>query len=135
MLARSLYLLLAAQLLLSSCGVVINRHYCMGELKTSALFGKAKSCWDYLDAEPPAPVNGQYGLPNCCDDTTQLQQESVDAPGELAAEVSSQSATLAAPLATPSIARPAVVATERPGRAPPLLRDRLLPPWRQLYLL
>ena len=135
MFLRSLHILLVAQLLFSTCGVVINRHYCMGELKTSALFGKAKSCWDYLEADPPAPQNGRIGYPSCCDDTTQLHQDAADTASQPADAVS---VTAQLPILPPGVQlRPPGSATTPLllGRAPPPPRSRTLPPWQPAALL
>ncbi|MEL6659483.1 MAG: hypothetical protein AAFP77_31190 [Bacteroidota bacterium] len=45
MLYRLFHILLAFLLLISSTGLVLSQHYCLGELKSSALFADATPCY------------------------------------------------------------------------------------------
>lgn len=71
MLQRLAHIALAVLVFISSTGLVLSRHYCRDELKSLALFAKAKSCHE---ADPMAhcPVHG-HAMPmdderDCCDD-------------------------------------------------------------------
>ncbi len=52
---------LAGLLMLSTVGVTLNKHYCMGRLKNVAVFEEAKSCAEKMGMEEDCPKN-------CCDD-------------------------------------------------------------------
>ncbi len=57
-------------MLVGSVGVTVNRHFCMGELKSLALFGKAEACGMDMDRVAPAcPMHGTtVKKKGCCDD-------------------------------------------------------------------
>ncbi len=57
---------MAMILLVSSIGVVMHKHYCMGRLKNVALFTKADSCMSAMGLadNEPCPMG-------CCEDTVE----------------------------------------------------------------
>ena len=76
---RILPLFLALTMLVGSVGVTVNRHFCMGELKSLTLFGEPAACEMHPPAatKPPCPLhgNGQQGASKkkgCCDDKAQF---------------------------------------------------------------
>jgi hypothetical protein len=62
---RILSILLAGIVLISSIGVTVNQHICMGQVRSSALFVKAKSCGMM---EMTSLMKGK----GCCDEKTIL---------------------------------------------------------------
>ena len=75
---RILSLFLAFTMLVGSVGVTVNRHFCMGELKSLTLFGEPAVCAMHAPAtKPPCPLhgNGQQRtekMKGCCDDEAQF---------------------------------------------------------------
>lgn len=66
-------------MLVGSVGVTVNRHYCMGELKSVAIFGEAEKCHKEqkkahcpLHPAPKEEVEGKKK--GCCDDEHELVQ-------------------------------------------------------------
>ncbi len=66
-------------MLIGSAGVTVNRHFCMGELKSVAIFGEAEKCHQD-QAKPrcpfhPAPADATEGKKKgCCDDEHEFVQ-------------------------------------------------------------
>ena len=75
---RVLSLFLAFTVLVGSVGVTVNRHFCMGELKSLTLFGAEASCAMHAPvAEPPCPfhpgnTDEAAFRKGCCDDEAQF---------------------------------------------------------------
>ena len=73
-----LHLFLATLVLLGSAGATINRHFCGGELKSVALFGRAEKCHQDQAKKHcpfhPAPTEEPGDKEDCCDDETELVQ-------------------------------------------------------------
>ena len=66
---RILPLFLALTMLVGSVGVTVNRHFCMGELKSLTLFGKAEACeMDVVVPQPACPLHAKPAKNGCCDD-------------------------------------------------------------------
>jgi hypothetical protein len=72
---RLFALLLAGLMLLSTLNLFIDAHYCKGELKSVALFGKAKSCHaparekskqKICPNHPPQQQESSFEKRNCC---------------------------------------------------------------------
>ena len=73
---RYVSLFLIAIVGLSTTGLVINSHYCKDELKSSALFLKARPCHS-IKAKAVCPMHSATGLSqnednDCCDDKSKL---------------------------------------------------------------
>lgn len=86
---RFLNIILAALVFISSTGFVINKHYCQGELKETALVVKAKSCHEKeLDDRANMPANcpmhqsknssGCEEKKGCCDNETEFVKLDID---------------------------------------------------------
>jgi len=78
-LLRLLHIFLASLVLLGSAGVTVNRHFCMGELKSVAIFGEAEKCHKDQAKKQcpfhPAPKEEVEGKKKgCCDDEHELVQ-------------------------------------------------------------
>lgn len=67
---------------MASAGLIVNRHYCKNELKSTALFVKAQPCHSpkakiacpmHSDTSPLEDAEG-----NCCDDKTNYLKSEVD---------------------------------------------------------
>ena len=75
---RVLSLFLAFTVLVGSVGVTVNRHFCMGELKSLTLFGEPASCEMHPPTtKPPCPLHGEgqqaaNEKKGCCDDEAQF---------------------------------------------------------------
>lgn len=82
MFGRVLHITLAFVLLLSSTGLVLNKHYCQDELKSVALFSKAKPC--HKSSMPKScPMHGgtssdQDDSKGCCDDQSEFLKSDQD---------------------------------------------------------
>lgn len=61
--AKILNVILAMLLLLSTSGVTLHKHYCMGELENIAVFQKAKSCLEKLGIDKEGSCSMK-----CCED-------------------------------------------------------------------
>lgn len=90
-LLRLLHTLLAILVLLGSAGVTVNRHFCMGELKSVAIFGEAEKCHKEQTKAHcpfhPAPQEETEGKKKgCCDDESELVQ--IDDQEQLTPDVS-----------------------------------------------
>lgn len=72
MIGKLLHIVLAQLLLLSSFGLVVNKHYCQDQLKSVAFFAEAKSCHT---ANMPAncPMHGTSDTEDkgCCDNESE----------------------------------------------------------------
>ncbi|THH39675.1 HYC_CC_PP family protein [Neolewinella litorea] len=69
-------LFLAFTMLVGSVGVTVNRHFCMGELKSLSLFGDEQPC-DMAQVKVKAPVCPMHAAPakkGCCDDEHEFVQ-------------------------------------------------------------
>ena len=72
---RLLSLFLALLTLVGSIGVTVNRHFCMGELKSVALFAEAEVC--HRAAAPACPLHAAAAVTSpddCCNDEHELVQ-------------------------------------------------------------
>ena len=77
---RTVPLFLAFLLLLGSVGVTVNRHFCMGELQSVALFAAAEACHEAT--APACPMHaavlspplseGEGVAADCCNDEHEL---------------------------------------------------------------
>jgi hypothetical protein len=75
LLLKSTHIVLAFILLISSTGLVMNKHYCQNQLKSVALFVAAKPCHQQK-AKQACPMHAamdqdQEESKNCCDDETE----------------------------------------------------------------
>lgn len=77
MIAKVFHIILAFLLLVSSTGLVVSKHYCGGDLKSTALFAEAAPC--HQDKQMKScPVHGTMPVSNedappkkgCCDTET-----------------------------------------------------------------
>lgn len=68
MLLRFLHIILSLLLFFSSAGVVVNQHFCQGELKTVGLYVKAKSC----DHSTVATCTSKK---NCCEKSKSIEED------------------------------------------------------------
>ena len=59
---------LALVMLTGSVGVTVNRHFCMGELKSLTLFGQAEACEMARPAPAACPMHAAARKKGCCDD-------------------------------------------------------------------
>lgn len=74
LLHKLFHIILALLLFISSTGLVINKHYCQNELKSIALFVKAKACHsDSAMKNCPFhnPPDGEKKEKDCCNDETE----------------------------------------------------------------
>lgn len=81
MIARIAHITLAFLLFFSSTGLLMNKHYCQEELKSVALFAKAKSCQH--TKEIPCPVHGTMIVPDedakgCCNNESEYLKIDTD---------------------------------------------------------
>lgn len=80
MLTRFSHTLLVALVLFGAIGLPVNRHFCMGELKSVAYFGEAEKCHkDQRKAHcpfhpAPAEEESENEKKGCCDDEHELLQ-------------------------------------------------------------
>lgn len=77
LIARFLHIVLALLLLLSSTGLLLDKHYCQNQLKDIVVYGNAKAC--HTDQRMVhCPVHGEMAVPvgeeekGCCDDATEF---------------------------------------------------------------
>ncbi len=64
-------------MLVGSIGVTVNRHFCMGELKSLTLFGNTATCaMAAVPAKPPCPLHATEAVAKkgCCDDEQEFVQ-------------------------------------------------------------
>lgn len=80
--ASVLHIILSFAVLASSTGFVVDKHYCRGELKHTALFSKAKGC---MGAEQSAckrdvPCDGhqKWAQKSCCQNTVEFLKSGQD---------------------------------------------------------
>ena len=73
---RPLSLSLALLLLVSSVSLSVSRHFCMGELKSVALFAEAEAC--HQEATPSCPLHAKATKKGCCDDDHELVEADDD---------------------------------------------------------
>ncbi|NJB86091.1 hypothetical protein GGR26_001859 [Lewinella marina] len=71
---RLLSLFLAFTVLAGSVGVTVNRHFCMGELKSLSLFGEEQPCAMALAEAPACPMHAAPAKKGCCDDEQDFVQ-------------------------------------------------------------
>lgn len=78
MLRQIAHISLALLLFISTTGVAVNKHFCQNELKSVALFVKAKACHN-KKVKKPCPVHGYMMVDEegpsekgCCDDETEI---------------------------------------------------------------
>ena len=71
MIYKLVHIILAGLVLISTTGIVVNKHYCQNQLKNIALFSKAKSCHDINKVSScPLHNNHQNEDKGCCDEET-----------------------------------------------------------------
>jgi hypothetical protein len=76
-LIRLLHILVAFNLLASSAGIVISKHYCGGELKNTAFYKEAESCHK-SSMSVKCPMHSQQTADsddNCCQNSTERYAE------------------------------------------------------------
>lgn len=135
LLTNLLHITLAFSLFASSVGVVINQHFCRGELKHQAVFTAVKSCHDPAEEhhKPVCPFHQQpatdsvLGQQDCCANDSQLYKTSQ----EQQMEVLVLSDWIPGPVYLnhlPLPGGPAIAGSPRDGdqyyRPPPLITDR-----------
>ncbi|MEL7221010.1 MAG: hypothetical protein AAGJ93_06805 [Bacteroidota bacterium] len=84
MLVRSLHILLASLIFISSMGLMMSRHYCKGELKSTAFFGEATPC--HADKRMKnCPMHGSMPIDDknpqkkgCCDTKNELVKHNLE---------------------------------------------------------
>ncbi|NRB47967.1 MAG: hypothetical protein HRU41_09875 [Saprospiraceae bacterium] len=84
MLRQIVHIGLALLLFISTTGVVVNKHFCQNELKSVALFVKAKACHT-KQVKKPCPIHGYMMVDaeesddkGCCDDETEIIKSEED---------------------------------------------------------
>lgn len=83
LLFRLFHIILAVVVFFSSTGVVLSKHYCQNELKSVAIFHKAKACHKQ-HAMKSCPFHPGMMIPaseadkNCCDDETSYFQDEAE---------------------------------------------------------
>lgn len=80
---RAGHIALALLLFISSTGVVLNQHYCRGELKSQALFRAAPACHAAQAAatcplHPHPPASDNKSAKGCCNDETEYFKSDID---------------------------------------------------------
>ena len=71
-------LFLALLMLVGSVGVTVNRHFCMGELQSVALFAVAEVCHQEA-AEPVCPLHAEAkAKKDCCNDEHEFVKSDID---------------------------------------------------------
>ncbi|CAH0999209.1 hypothetical protein LEM8419_00506 [Neolewinella maritima] len=73
---RVVSLFLALLLFVGSVGVTVNRHFCMGELRSVALFAAAEVCHE--DAAAPACPLHAAAKKDCCNNEHELVKSDID---------------------------------------------------------
>jgi len=63
---------LALLVFVSSSGFVFSQHYCMGMLKSTALFGEATQCHQQKTKQCPLHSKTKNNTKGCCDTKTQI---------------------------------------------------------------
>lgn len=79
MLLRFFNIFLATLVLIGSVGLPVNRHFCMGELKSVAIFGEAEKCHKdqakkQCPFHPASKEEVEGKKKGCCDDEHELVQ-------------------------------------------------------------
>lgn len=81
---RAIHIILTFLLLIGSTGLVINKHYCRQQLKSTAFFLKAEACHQN-SKQPSCPMhaaaddhNGHGERKDCCDDQTEYLKAEVE---------------------------------------------------------
>ncbi len=71
MITRFLHIFLVLNILASSVGIVVSKHYCGGELKSTAFFHEAESCHQPARSMT-CPMHGNMAEKpnNCCENDT-----------------------------------------------------------------
>ncbi len=64
---KIVYLGLATLIVVASMGLTVNKHYCMGELRSVAIHTHAPNCFELVGQEGTTPMG-------CCEDTSDLYQ-------------------------------------------------------------
>lgn len=77
MLQKAIHIILSVLVFISSTGLVIDAHYCRGELKSIALFAEATPCYQQQEGKKVCPFHAkksehEEGEKGCCKDKTQL---------------------------------------------------------------
>ena len=75
MIERVIHIIIGILLFLGSTGIVVNKHYCQNELKSTALFLKAEAC-HAVTSVASCPMHQHKGdedreKKNCCDDKSE----------------------------------------------------------------
>ena len=100
---RLLHITLIFLLILSSVGVVLNKHYCQDELRSVHLFAQAKSC-QQLPERPSCPLHPptdqQDEHKGCCDNTSEYHKADTE---QQQSESKSESTYFPAPISGPII--------------------------------
>lgn len=130
--------LLIIAVLLSSAGMVVNQHFCLGELQSVALFASASSCSPTAPMRPaPRPdTEPRFDKPSCCSDaSTYLKLTETSTPASPSLATNHPAAPLVAVLpARPIMMLPTVgqrIAAFFHYRPPLLIRD--LPVEQQVF--
>ena len=74
---------MAFTIFISSTALVLNKHYCQDQLKSTAFFFAVKSCHHQKMITVPCPIHGTMEVPageddNCCDDETEYLKADQD---------------------------------------------------------
>ncbi|MFK7972482.1 MAG: hypothetical protein AB8F95_19080 [Bacteroidia bacterium] len=73
MLRSVIHIILAGLVLLSSSGVIVQKHYCFGKLRSTSLFTEAEKCAgaEVPNIEPFKPIlhHDSFNKKSCCDDS------------------------------------------------------------------
>lgn len=104
MIKRSLHIILAISILLSSTGLVISKHFCQNELVDIAVFSKAISCQGEGNNHLPYSTEGELiHRKDCCKDSSNHLKVEVEQQAEAQSDFSKNIKTQEAPLTHASI--------------------------------
>lgn len=125
---RLLSLSLACLLLLGSVSLTVNRHFCMGELQSVALFAAAEVCHEEVTPSCPLHPKAEQSKKDCCENDQELvksddDRQLVDAPSWPAVTWTLTPSPLSPLTPSPQHPRPRKNTSFQHYRPPPLLVD------------
>ena len=125
---RLLSLSLACLLLLGSVSLTINRHFCMGELQSVALFAAAEVCHEETTPSCPLHPKAEQSKKDCCENDQELvksddDRQLIDAPNWPVVTWASVPQSLSPSVIPPQHPRPRKNTSFELYRPPPLFVD------------
>ena len=86
MLRQGIHIVLSVVILLSSSGLLVNQHFCLDELVSTAFYSQAKKCAAVKTSShsPSTPFGKQLSDKGCCDDASNFFKVSNEQRGDIA---------------------------------------------------